>query len=97
MDTTTLKKANDLQAQIDIVKREIEKYDPKNNIVCLQTQDHYGNKGVYLKMYAFKDLDHDALDKPGDLIRDEYRKFLKASQEILKKRLKELEKELANL
>lgn len=97
MNSETLKKAKELEQQIRIVEDEIKLYDPKNNVVCLQVQDHYGNKGPCLKLYAFKGQEWEALDCVGDKIREEYAKFLKATQKILIKRLNELKKELESL
>lgn len=96
MNPETLKKAKELEMQISLVEKEIKRYDPKNNIVCLQIEDHYGNKGPRLQLYAFKGADL-ILDKPADKIREEYAKFLKKSQDILTEKLNELKKELETL
>lgn len=60
-------------------------------------QDHYGNKGPVLRLYAFKDNDYIALDKPADEIRKAYQHFLKTSQKILLTRLEELKEQLNSL
>lgn len=97
MKTETLEQAKLLAEQIKWLEDEIKGFDEKHSCCHLQVQDHYGNKGHVIKLYAYKDIGIIAIGNIDDELRKEFKKFLISSTKTLQKRIDELKKQLEKL
>jgi len=97
MKQETLEQAKTLSDQINWLEEEIKCFDEKHNCCHLQVQDQFGNKGHIIKLYAYKDIGLTAIGDTDDILRSEYKSFLKKSTMAIQKRIDELKKQLEKL
>ncbi len=97
MNTETLKMANSINTHIEWLENEIKCFDERHNCCYLQYQDHFGNKGHIIKLYAFGDIGNAAMGSTDMILRYEYKEFLKNSTTAIQKRIDELKKQLEKL
>lgn len=97
MKTETLEQAKSLHDQIKWLEDEIKCFDEKHSVCHLQVQDHFGNKGHIIKLYAYRDIGVTAIGNTDDILRIEYKKFLKQATKAIQKRIDELKKQLEKL
>ncbi len=97
MEIEIFKKANEIQNHIDFWEKELKQFKIDDSCCYhLQLQDHYGNKGSIIKLYAYEsgNIKIEGID---DLLREQFKVFILKSHNIISKRINNLKEQLKEL
>ena len=97
MKKEIIEKANLLQSQIDLLKKEKKEYEG-NGICYLQSMDHYGNKHSLMRLYAlpFELIQAMGYDLESRLSSD-FKIYLESICRMIDIRIEVLQKEIDSL